>query len=150
MGDPITTTAIVATTVAVGGKIAGGISAQKSAKTEANLLRDQGILAQQEAYATAQQKADEVRRFAKTQKLAFLKNGVTLQGTPSMVISETVNQGQDEVNAIVKKGIAENRLAIKQAELVRNKGRAAMFSGITNAFGDVASFGLSGAQAGIF
>src|SRR4051812_45496894 len=86
----IETALIAAAVVSAGASVAGGISANNSAKREAGLLNDQATLAQDEASAEANRRATEVRQFQRKQKLAFLKNGVTLEGSPLLVLDETI------------------------------------------------------------
>lgn len=131
--------AVAGMAVSAVGKVAGGFAANAASKREANLLRDQGQIAQEEAYVESQRRADEVRKFAKTQKLAYLKNGVSLAGSPLLVIDETFQQGQEEVNAIVKSGVSQNRMLRKKAEIVRNEGRAALLGSFFDAGGGLLS-----------
>jgi hypothetical protein len=131
----IETALITAAVVAAGASIAGGVSAQRSANQEAKLQREQGGIANAEAQRQAAIRAEEVRKFSKVQKLAFLKSGVTLEGSPLLTLDETLTQGQEEVDAISRSGASQYNLAQKQARITQNKGRAALIGGIGNAAG---------------
>lgn len=142
--DPVSLALIGSTVISVGSKVASGFAAKKAANNEASLLEDQARIATDEAAQKAQIRATEVRKFAKTQKLAFLKNGVTLEGSPLLVLQDTFDQGQIEVNAITKQGFAQSKLLNAKAQIMRNQGRAALIGG----FGDAASSLFSAASVG--
>lgn len=128
------TAAIIAfTVVSAASKIVAGIQENNAAKAEANLLEQQGALQQEEAVAEAQRVANDRRKFRKKQKVAFLKNGITLAGSPLLVIEETRRESQLEVDAIVRRGRAQASLAFQQAAITRGGGRAALISGIFSA-----------------
>ena len=144
--------AIIAfTLISATSKIVKGIQENKAAKAEALLIEEQGALQQQEAVTEAQRQATESRKFRKKQKVAFLKNGITLAGSPLLVIEETRRESQEEVNATVRRGNAQASLAFQQAAMTRNSGRAALLGGIFGAAGTVvagaAVFGASGGFA---
>jgi len=128
------TAAIIAfTVISVGAKITAGIQENNAAKAEAKLLEAQGVLTQEEAVAEANRVANDRRKFRKKQKVAFLKNGITLAGSPLLVIEETRRESQMEVDAIVRRGRAQASLAFQQAAITRGGGRAALVSGIFGA-----------------
>lgn len=141
---------VAATAVSVGASIMGGIAANNAAKAEARNLEEQGRLAQEEHNREAARRAEEVRKFHRTQSLAFLKNGVTLAGSPLLVLDETMTQGQEEVNAISKSGDAQRTLYNQRAAQTVNSGRAALIGGIGQAAGSAASSYAVGREAGIF
>ena len=130
------TAAIIAfTVISVAAKIGAGIQENNAAKAEAKLQEAQGALAQEEAVAEAQRVANDRRKFRKKQKVAFLKNGINLAGSPLLVIEETRRESQAEVDSIVRRGRAQANLAFQQAALTRGGGRAALTSGIFSAAG---------------
>ncbi len=147
MADPVSATLIA---VAVGGKLYSGYQANQSAKREASALEAQGEMAQAEADREAAAHANDVRKFARVQTLSFLKNGVTLEGSPLLVLDETITQGQEEVNSIVKSGAAQRTLFNRKAGITRSEGRAKMISSITDSAGMVGSAGLTSANKGTF
>lgn len=150
MADPITIAFIATTVISVGSSILGGFAAKDAAKREAGLQDDQARLAQSEAAAEAQRVANQNRKFLKRQKLAFIKAGVTLDDSPLFVLEETLEEGQEEVTAISRRGDAQARLFSARAQQTRGQGRAALISGFGNAASSAFnSFGL-GRTAGIF
>lgn len=130
--------------------IAGGMSKQESAKKEAYALENQALLASEESRVEAQIHATRVRKFAQNQKGAYLKNGVTLDGSPLLVLDETYKFGQQEVDAIVRSGNARSQLYRDKASIARSEGRAALLGGIGSGVGSLASRGMAGSGSGLF
>lgn len=141
MADPITLTALVGLTVA--SQLYSGYSANKAAKAEASLIQQQGELTKQEADAEAARVGRENDKFRKRQKLAFLKNGVSLVGSPLLILEETRIESDKETSAIRKRGQAQKTLAGQRADITRNQGRASLIGGI----GDAATSVFAGMSA---
>lgn len=140
MADPVSAIFIGSALLGAGGQIYSGYQANQSAKREASAMEAEGELAQQEADAEAAAHASDVRKFARTQSLSFLKNGVTLEGSPLLVLDETLTQGQNEVDSITKSGNAQRNLYNQRAANTRREGRAQLIGGI---IGGAASAGTS-------
>ena len=130
--------------------IAGGIAGNKAAKQEATLLDEQGRIAQSEAQAEAQRVANANRKFLKRQKLAFLKNGVTLEGSPLFTLETTLEEGQAEVDAVARRGAAQQRLFSQRASQTRSSGRTSFISGIGGAASAAFNAFGTGRIAGFF
>lgn len=146
----IETALLAAVVVSAGASIAGGVAADKASKKEANALNDQAGIAENESQAEARRRATEVRQFQRKQKLAFLKNGVTLEGSPLLILDETIASGQEEVDSIVRRGSAQAKFLRENAAQARNKGRAALIGGIGGAASSViGGYGI-GKSAGMF
>lgn len=141
--DPVTAMAVVGIGASAGGSIFSGISADKAAKEEAKLIRRQGGIALEESQKEAEIEAYNQRQAIGRQKLAFLANGVTLEGSPMLVIKENRKFGQESVDAILKRGVEEKELADKRADQTKKAGRAALISGGLGAVGSIFS-GVSG------
>lgn len=141
---------LAAAGIGAAGQIYSGYQQNMAAKREAGLMEDQARLSQAEATAEAQRKANEVRKFSKVQALAFMKNGVTLDGSPLLTIDETVTEGQKEVDSISAAGDARANLYNRKAAIVKNEGRAAFVGGILGGTGSAASSYSAGKTAKIF
>lgn len=150
MAAAIPAAVIALTAVSAGASIYGGIQANSASKKEAGLLREQGAIAQSEADSEAASHARDVRRFAADQSLAFLSNGVTLAGSPLLVLDDTITQGQKEVDSITRSGNAQRSLFNQRADITRNQGRAALIGGLGQAAGTVATTSVYGKQAGLW
>lgn len=130
MADPISAIFIGSAIAGVGSKVYSGYQQNQAAKREASLMEDQGRIEQEEAAAEAQRRADEVRKFSRVQGLSFLKNGVSLAGSPLLVLDETLTQGQQEVDAITRSGDAKRTLYNRKAANTRASGRSALLGGV--------------------
>lgn len=150
MADPLTIAFVSFAAISAVSSVVGGIAGNQAAKDEARLLDEQGQLAQSEAQAEAQRKANENRKFLKRQKLAFLKSGVTLEGSPLFTLETTLEEGQEEVTAIAKRGGAQARLFSQKASQARGAGRSALVSGIGGATSTAFNAFGTGRVAGLF
>lgn len=150
--DPMTlaTIAIVGATVGAGASVYGGISAQKSANAEANLQKQQGDILLAESKTNAANETYNQTQAVGKQRLAFLANGVSLEGSPSMVLKDSTAYGQQQVDAILKQGQANYSLAYQSAAITKNKGRAALIAGLAGGVTDITSGVSNASKAGVF
>lgn len=119
--------------------IAGGLQAQEAAGAQAEQARILAATRAAEqtrlALRGARVEAEEAGRLARRQKLAFLASGVTLSGSPLLVLEETRRKGLENIEEILKAGgaaseaiTAEGRL---QAGQLERGGRQEFISGLT-------------------
>lgn len=148
--DPITTLAITAGVIGAGSSIYGGVSANSASKQEAKLQEQQGQLAYEESQTAATDEAFNQNQQVGRQKLAFLSNGVSLEGSPAMVLAESKKYGQSRVDSILRRGTAQYNLAQSEAQITRNKGRTALIGGILTGVGTLAATGVAAGKAGMF
>lgn len=130
--------------------IAGGISAQSTANQQAKLQEQQGGIELDEAKTNATNEAFNQTQAQEKQKLAFLANGVSLEGSPSAVLAQSKTYGQTQVDAILKQGAAQYNLAQENAAVTKNQGRAALIAGFGQAVSTTAGGAETGYKAGIF
>lgn len=130
--------------------VMGGASANSAAKQEAGLQRQQADLALKNANDNAAVEAYNDTQLVQRQKVAFLANGVTLEGSPAEVLKNTTTQSQQNVQAILDRGVNEYNLGQAQADQTRNKGRAALVAGIAKGVTDVGLAAAAGYQSGMF
>lgn len=148
--DPLTLVAVATTAASVGSSVFGGISANKSAQEEAALQRRQGDIALAEANSNATNEAYNQTQFVQKQRLAFLANGVSLEGSPLKVLEASRSYGQQQVNSILDQGAASYDLAQRGAKITQNKGRAALISGLFDAVSGIGKGTVQASQAGLF
>lgn len=130
--------------------IAGGFSANSAATAEANLQRQQGDILLNESKIDAANEAYNQRQNVGKTRLAFLANGVSLEGSPSMVLDDATKYGQTQVNSILSRGASQFGLSYQEAALTQNKGRAALISGLGSGLGDITT-GISAlSKSGVF
>ncbi len=142
--------AVGSSLVSAAGSIAGGFSANSAAKQEANLQRDQANLALKNANDNAEVYAYNATDFVQRQKVSYLANGVTLEGSPTDVLQNTTTQSQKNVQAILDRGAAEYNLGMRSAAQTQAKGRAALIGGLIQGGTSLVSGGLEASKAGMF
>jgi hypothetical protein len=120
----------------MGGMQAKGESKIQAANAKADAAKrgaEEARLAAREADLT-QQEADSIR---KRQKVAYLKSGVSLSGSPLLVMEETRRKGKENVNEILTAGQYASQSAYQegrtQARAYKSAGRQAFVNGLTNA-----------------
>ncbi len=130
--------------------IGGGINAQSAANQNAKLQEQQGQIALDESKVTATNTAYNLNQQIGQQRLAYLANGVSLEGSPAIVQDQATKYGQTQVDAILKQGAAQYTLAQENAAVTRNQGRAALIAGFGSAVGTTASGVGTMYKAGVF
>lgn len=119
----------------------GGMQQKQEAKNQAALATQEARMQAAEQVRLAdrearfeQENADKTRR---AQKLAYLKSGVTLEGTPFLALEETRRRGKENVDEILAAGSAGSRAALAEgrirAQSMKSTGRQAFIQGLTNA-----------------
>lgn len=131
-------------------QVLGGFSSSNANRAEASALEQQADIALADAQILARQRAYDARRFQASQGSAYLNAGVTLEGTPVIVMEDTRAKAQEEVDAIMRRGYAQQNLYRTQAQMTRNKGRSSFISGILGAVGTGAETYLKGKQEGMW
>lgn len=138
-------------------QVFGGFSARSSANNEAEALRmeadqlvaesnAQAQIAIEESRLEAAQKAREATKFRQKQAAMYLKSGVTLEGTPALVLEETRRLAQQEVDAITKRGQAQadyiklqgetSKVMLKRAAALERSGRNSLLGSVLGAGAD--------------
>ena len=101
-----------------------------AADKESDLQDDQADLLAKETKEEAARQKRGNEDFEKKQRLAFLKSGVRLEGTPLQVLAETESRGQEQVDAFSASGGARSRLLHKRADITSNTGTAQAVSSV--------------------
>ena len=111
--------------------LGSGFLQKKEADKEARAIKEQQEIKRLEDEKSANIAVDQNRKFLAQQKLQFLLNGVTLEGSPLLVLEDTANFGIEEVQAFKNRSKAQMDLMATQASRVKNAGRASLIgSGI--------------------
>jgi hypothetical protein len=129
----------------------GGIQGRNAGNEQAALAMQQantrGIEQERVAQREARLVQEDALKTERRQKLAFLGSGVTLEGSPLLVMEETRRKGLDNVNEVLMAGSAaanaarlEGRVVASQA---KSTGRQSFVSGLMGA----ASSGLNAYSA---
>lgn len=131
--------------------IVKGIQANSAATDQGIAMMKQAQIAQYESNYAAAQKQREVDKAAARQVMAMSRNGLnTSAGSPLEILYETMTLGQDEVNAIRRKGNAQVDMYRTEANNAFKSGRSSLLSGVTDALTTVGTTYIGGVQAGLW
>lgn len=146
------TGALVAfTALSAGASIVKGIQANSAYSDQGIALMKQAQIAQQESEYAALQKQREVDKTAARQVMAMAKNGVvTSAGSPLEILYETMTLGQQEVDAIRRRGAAQVDLYRTNANTAFNNGRSSLFGGAADALTTIGTTFAAGAAKGLW
>lgn len=119
----------------------GGLQGYSAGQEQASLAVSQANLAGQEqarlSFKEAQAEKERSSEAERRQKLAYLASGVSLEGSPLLILEETRRKGSENVDEILRSGAAgasasaiEGRIAAKQ---YKTSGRDALMKGILGA-----------------
>lgn len=121
MGKSLVAIGAIASAASAAASVVGGIS-------QASAANQQAKNAQQEAEAQARIEARNNIEAEARQKVAFLSSGVSLEGSPLVVLQETQSRGDVNIDNIIDSGE-------RQASSISSSGRQALFGGLTSAAG---------------
>lgn len=133
--------AVAAVVFTAGAQVYQGVQENKAAKAQTEQLRKQAAIAEQEAQRAATVKAEERRKFIAQQKVAFLNNGISLEGSAQAVFEDTNRMFQEEIDAIIRSGAADAAYLRDEANIKASSGRAALTTGVLKSIGTAVSGG---------
>lgn len=110
-----------------------GQEEQAAARAEADALKRQSSLAYEQSLLEAAQKERQVTSFREQQALKFASSGMTLEGSPLAVLEETRALGQQEADAIRRRGDEVSRLYEQEGLQLLRRGSSAAFGGFAQA-----------------
>jgi len=121
--------------------IIGGFQSNQEAKYQSSLATQEAKMRGAEAERVAAKEAgyanDEANDVRRRQKLAYMKSGVSLEGTPFLALEETRRRGKENVDEILRGGAASSAAAYSEGRIraaqLKSSGRQAFMSGLTNA-----------------
>jgi hypothetical protein len=136
-----TSLALAAAGVGAGASIYSGIEGRKAANEQADMARAQASDEAAEVRRLAARQAElEGRNIDSTiasQKVAYLASGVTLEGSPLLMLEKTRREGAENLEEIRKAGESGSRSSLAQgqaiAESAKSAGRQQLVSGISGA-----------------
>lgn len=101
--------------------------AEKRAYEESlRIAREQGELDKQDAERAAREELAEADRARKLQKMAYLKSGVDLTGSPLLVMEETRSKGEENAKNIRDSQKARSNLAYQSVAANKPVSRASL------------------------
>ncbi len=123
----------VANALNAAGSIASGIGQRNAARENEKIQEQNQILALQ---ATSDKLRERRRRIGKDfakQKTQFLSSGVELEGSPLLVLEETIELGEQDLTAIRIAGGVQSETARLKGKAARTAGETALFSSLLTA-----------------
>jgi len=120
-----------------------GIFSMDAADSRASTLRSQARLVEAEANADASRYASEATAFKASQKMAFLKSGVKLEGSPLDILDETARVSTENISAIRARGQAQALSLKSEAGAVKAEGRLAFLKSAVGATKTIATTGAA-------
>jgi hypothetical protein len=122
----------------------GGAFSNTVSQAEAAFSIAEANINRVETLRDARFKFDDDQKFRAIQKLAFLKSGVEIQGTPMLILDETFRKSLEELDANVSRAESIKKLAKRRANILKLEGRAKLLASEINS-----QSVLSQAEAGI-
>lgn len=126
---------IAGAAIAGGGQIYGGLQARKAAKKQQAALDAQARLERESAEFEAVQAGRKFDKLLGTQKARISGSGIMLEGSPMLLIEETLRDKAETIENIKRYGQARSDTLKAQAGNVRDTGRDQLTSSIIGAFG---------------
>lgn len=148
MGSEFAIAALGLTQVAT--EVAGGFASRSAANSAARQKEAEAKVIAAETQRDLAQKKREILAFRDSQAQKFNNAGVLLEGSPLVVLEETLTQGQEELSAIANQGRARANLSISEAGSLRRQGRNALIGGFSGAASGAFNTLLQGQRFGLF
>lgn len=114
-------------------QIIQGVESLKATKTESKAQKGQAGIALSESEQEADRLKASNEEFEQRQRLAFLKSGVRLEGTPLQVLAETEKVGAREEESVRQAGVARAGLFFSKSRITERSGRAAFLGSLAGA-----------------
>jgi hypothetical protein len=140
------TTATMLAAAGLGLGVVSGVQQMQAGKEQAKNARDvanaqaaeAGRVSAREAFETER----EAERVTRAQKVAYLASGVSLEGSPLLVMEETRRKGAENAEEILKSGASRGTAALMEGRIrasnATNAGRAAFMGSVSSGLYGVA------------
>lgn len=121
--------------------VMGGMEQQQAANQQSEYAMAEATMkgkesARQSVLAASNEKA-ESERVRRAQKLAYMSSGVSLEGSPLLVMEQTRRTGQANIDEILAAGGSASAASMTEgrvkADSLKSTGRQAFMSGLSNA-----------------
>ncbi len=123
-----------------------GLFGYFASQEAAQVAESRGRMLRMEAEDEAVRYGEQARKFEARQRVAYLKSGVELSGSPLDVLAETVRTSQEDLSAIRARGRAAQAGQSEVARQTRAAGRNALLAGILGGAGKVAQASYQSGQ----
>ncbi len=140
----------IGTALAVGGQLFSGVTSFLAGEAEAKAIEVQAEIAREESEEEARRLGKQFDRLIATQNVMFLKSGVTLSGSPLLILEETREEKEEQVEAQIRRGEAQFQLGLGEASRVSAFGRSSLIGSIFGAASAFHSLSFEANQAQVF
>ena len=130
--------------------LAGNFMSAGNTDAESLAMQQEGDLALHESIIEAAQIEEQGIQFKADQKAKFIMSGVSLAGSPLIVLNDTSRKVQEEIDAVKIRGEAQRTLAYTRAAITKSEGWASLLSGIVKTGGSVLNLYGAAKGAGLF
>lgn len=124
--------ALAFTGASIGLEALNGLFGYFTSKAAAGIAESRSRLLRMEAEADAQRFQEQVQTFKAMQSVAFLKKGVTLEGSPLDILDETARVASENLSAARSRSESQILDAKSDASAAITRGRTALLAGITS------------------
>lgn len=107
-----------------------GIAANSAKQSEASMRESEGVLLESEAMREASLIEDEGRRFADSQKMAYIGSGVEIGGSAVVTLAQTDKWAKTEADAVRSRAKSLRAYYDRAGQIARNQGKAAFVSSV--------------------
>jgi hypothetical protein len=129
------TVMMISTVMQVAGSVAGYFQQKDADKEARNAANAQANLLQSDANRAAQEELVTADKARKTQLMDYLSSGVSLEGSPLLVMQETRNKGIENMKNTLDTARQKGNLLRQQGSV----GRASLLGTLGTAAGQVAT-----------
>ncbi|KXK32101.1 MAG: hypothetical protein UZ01_00642 [Candidatus Brocadia sinica] len=128
-----TGTTVAGTGMSIFGSLYSGSQQAAAAHTQAKLSRLQAEAEDERAQTEAGAIRRKARELFSTQRAAYAASGVRLEGTPLLVMAETIRESEKDILNLYKQADARKLAFITQAGVFEAAGKAAKTASYWNA-----------------
>lgn len=125
-----------------------GKQQQNQYEDQAEIYAQQANVVATEGAIKARERSKQIARLGSQQKTSFLQSGITLQGTPMNVLSDTYKTGREDIDLTKKNYEAKTGSLIAQANQSLKTGRSAYQQSMLDGVMSVGTMAVMGGVGG--
>jgi hypothetical protein len=129
----MTVAEIALAALSAAGTMAQGAAANKTAKYQAEIMRQNADITRQRAAVEEDKYRRQTAKLLGRQRALFANSGVSLEGSPLLAQEDTAANAELEALTIKHSGDLDAAAQLNDAMLTRLKGRNALIGGVTGA-----------------
>lgn len=111
-----------------------GLLENDATQNEARALKKEASMIEMEGVEAASKTREEGRSFLGEQALSFIRSGISLEGSPLLVLEKTQRDIEDSASSLINRSNREASLTREQARRTQRAGTSSIFGGLAKAF----------------